>query len=172
VLAPVRTPSIVITGLRRAGLNLVGDMLRAGFVPPERIIVAPDPHLHDRLELPAPLACGLYVDRTIPQLLASIARERGRQGAAPISPDEHRILKRQFTRHWRRARDAAAHYYDPLFIFQHADIVDDPEKQARRLANIVTEHYVRFSARLAALAVRRIYNPPRYITGTFRVVKS
>jgi len=170
MLHSIRTHIIVVTGLRRAGLGLVADMLRAGNVPPARIAFAFDPH-----KLPSPIvtACvlGIFVDRSSTQLLASIERENAREGRAPLSPHERRILKRGLLRDLCSARDAAASLFPPVYVFAHSLILDDPHLEASRLKRILSDHYPLFSERAAALAVRRIYAPPRIFTGTFRVIE-
>lgn len=166
----IRTPTIVVTGIRRAGLNIVGDMLRAGFVPDCRIVFAPNPHREPIPSFPTATRIGLYVDRTATQLLASIIRSNASEGRAPLSLIERRILKRQLVRDFFRARDAAALHFSPLFVFEHSKLIDDPDNEARRLARIIEPHYP-FSETRASLAVRRIYAPPRVLRGRFRIIE-
>jgi hypothetical protein len=177
MLVPIRAPLLIVTGIRRAGLNLLADMLRGGSILNERIMIARDPQGtgDEPPPLPPQLArsIGLFVDRTSTKLLESIERDNAREGRPPLALFEHRTLKRQLVHDLRAARARAAEQFAPLYVFEFDKLVHDPAKEADRLANILRPHYPEFNATYAALAVRRVYHDrkPQVLKGTFRIVK-
>jgi hypothetical protein len=176
-------PSIIITGIRRSGLNLLADMLREGGVPESPpfaisgeglrasgFCLAVDPQSTDYLPFDKKHRIGLFVDRSSRQMIRSIVRDNAEEGRTALAAHEIRILRRQLVCDLRRARDRAAFQFSPLFVFSHDAVIADPALAAERLGFILADHYPKFDERRASLAVRRIVHVPRVIDATPRLV--
>jgi len=178
MLSPItNTPVVVVTGIRRAGLNLLACMLRAGGIPDERIVLAPDPHIpapvRANVATGKPVHCvGIYVDRSTTSLVRSTERHNAEEARPELSLCERRALQRRFAHDLKRARDAAVERFAPLYSFAFENVIEDPTEEAKRLKHILRDCDPQFSTIAAALAVRRIFRlQPRETRAPFRVVK-
>lgn len=170
-------PTVIVTGLKRSGLNLMADMLREGGVPdlPFRfladsgetlvgsggICIAPDPHDVSYLKIDPKRRAGIFVERETTHIIDAISSETLRDNGARLSAGERLSLARRLARDFRPCRDAAALAFSPMFMFRFEQIIADPEREARRLARLMIPYWPQFSERRAALAVRRIVHVPR-----------
>jgi hypothetical protein len=169
-------PTVIVTGMKRAGLQLLADMLREGGVPAEPfkiihdlespivassgVAIAADPHRIRYLPLHPKRRIGFWIERASAEIIKSIEQENLRDGGARLSKNERLSLMASLRFEFIKARDAAALHFSPMIIFRHADIIDEPQREANRMARLLVQWWPDFNARAAALAVRRIAHAP------------
>lgn len=158
-------PRIVVTGLARAGVGLMSDMLRAGGAT---FVTAVDPHKDFPLDAFLPRkTIGLWIERDALAIQMSHLKV---QNVGVSDAKTNRYLRETLASEAREARDVAAKLFAPVFTFRFDQLLDDPAAQAMRLArmfwpgNNLTDLGApacpAFEPRAAALAVRRICIPP------------
>ncbi len=161
-------PLIVVTGLTRSGINLIGDMLHAGGIEgaesPDRpgYIYAIDPHINPYPRPPS-RTIGILIERSLDAIAAAVNRDAALENRA-LDRCEMLALKNVLARNRIAARDRAASLFGPVFSFDFGRIIANPHDESQRLARVLREHYPAFCSIKAALAVRRIRKLPRLVT--------
>lgn len=156
-------PRIVVTGMARAGLGLLSDMLRDGGAS---FVVCIDPHTTDYGPIDRK-TIGLWIERS-PLAIQMSHLKTQNVGASSAKANRH--LRDSLGREFFAARNAAARLFAPVFTFSFDQCLSDPASQAMRMArlfwpgNNLTDlgppACPDFDPRKAAMACRRILHIP------------